>query len=527
MNSPKCRTLLFRLIAAVFTVFIGMLAVMAVFIHCETNIYDYGHSKTITGHTPYLYLGLAVSGCAAVMLLCAFLERITVWAEECKKISRIVFFSCGAVIALTGIFWIAFNDEAPFYDQYNVYQEARRLAGALDEPYDVGYFSVFHRNRGIALAVAAAVGLFGDHLYSFQILNLLAVLVIYYCISKGAGLLFHNPVIEMLTSFLLMLFYPLTVYMTFIYGTLLSIAFTSVGLYAAAAWQETGKIRYAVMLVIAFPLGILMHQSAAIGLMAAAVYLLLDGRKGRLSQNIIIIVIAAGMVFGSMKAVNFIYTEITGVPRDADSIPVTCTIYMGLTSTEGSGGPGSQDGSYGDIFVENNRDGAAANRDAIQRILTVAEEYLTGERSLRFFLEKTEYQWLDPTFGARKIIRMESVEEGTMAHAEAFTAFYNSPFRTLLFKLSIGGMLLLYCTALLTGGFAAYDVKKYPLMALFQLYIIGGSLFQLLWESLSRYCLGYYIWLIPMSAAGMYMLYRRCRDFLASREEKRFQKRKK
>lgn len=510
MNKQRCRKIICGLIAFLFAVFVGILTVWAVFIHCETDIYDYGRAKSIVRHTPYLYAGLAIGAGLAAMLLCAFLERFTFWIEEREKISRIVFYACGAVIVLAGIFWIWFHDEMPFYDQYNVYQEARRLAGALDEPFDAAYFSVFHRNRGIALAVAAAIRLFGDHLYSFPILNLLAVLVIYYCICKSAKLLFHNPVIEILTSLFLMLFYPLIVYVTFIYGTLLSIAFTSVGLYAAAAWHETGKVRYAVMLVLAFPAGILMHQSAAIGLVAAAVYLLLDGRKKRFFGNILVIVLAAGMVFCSMKTVNLLYTGITGVSEEADAIPVTCTIYMGITATDVSGGPGSQDGSYGDIFVENNRDGQAANRDAIQRIFTVMREYLTGERSLRFFLEKTEYQWLDPTFGARKIIRMESADAGTMAHTEAFTAFYHSSFRTVLFKLSVGGMLFLYCCALVMGFYTICDREKYPNVVLLQLYVIGGSVFQLFWESLSRYCLGYFLWLIPMAAAGVYFLYQRC-----------------
>lgn len=500
-----------RLIAVFFTVFIGTLAVLAIFVHCETDIYDYGRAKAIVSHTPYLYAGLAIGTAAVVMLLCAFLERLCIQKEKGEKVARIVFYGCGAVIILAGVFWIVFHDELPFYDQLDVYQEARRLAGVLDEPFNAGYFSVFHRNRGIALFVSVAVRIFGDHLYSFQIFNLLAVLVIYYSICKASGLLFHNPVIEMLTSLFLMFFYPLIIYVTFIYGTLWSIAFTSLGLYAAFGWHETGKIRYAVLIILSFPFGILMHQSAAIGLVAVSLYLAIDGGKRRFSRNLLVIVLTVVLVFVSMKTVNLLYTGITGVSRDADPIPVTCTVYMGLTSTEGSGGPGSQDGSYGDIYVENNRDGEAANRDAIQRIITVTREYLTGRRSLRFFLEKTQYQWLDPTFGARKIIRTEGADQGIMAHEEAYRAFYDSPVRTVIFKLSIGVMLFLYCVVLYTGLYTIYDGKKYPLAVLIQLYVIGGCAFQMLWESLSRYCLGYFIWLLPLAAAGGYLLYGKCR----------------
>ena len=160
--------ILSRLIAVLFAAFIGMLAVLSVFMHCETDIYDYGHAKSVVSHTPYIYGGLAAGTAVLVMLLCAFLERICARPERGEKAARIVFYGCGAALALAGICWILFHDELPFYDQFDVYQEARRLAGVLDEPFDAGYFSVFHRNRGIALFVSIAVRIFGDHLSSLQ-----------------------------------------------------------------------------------------------------------------------------------------------------------------------------------------------------------------------------------------------------------------------------------------------------------------------------------------------------------------------
>lgn len=431
--------------------------------------------------------------------------------ERGEKVARIVFCGCGAVVALASIFWIVFYNEPPIYDQYEVYQEARRLAGVLDEPYNAGYFSIFHRNRGIALFVSLAIRIFGDHLYSFWILNFFAVLLLYYSVCRTARLIFGSTVIEILTSLFMMLFYPVIIYVTFIYGTLWSISLTSFGLYAVVKWHETGKLRYAVIIAAAFSLGILMHQSAAIGLVAAVLYLILDNGKKHFKWNLLVILLTVGMVFGSMKIVNMVYTGITGVSREADPIPVTCTIYMGLTSTEGSDGPGSQDGSYGDIFAENNYDGNAANRDAIHRIMTVMEEYFTGRRSFRFFLEKTEYQWLDPTFGARKIIRMEGVNHDNMVREEAYRSFYEGTLRAIVFKLSIGGMLFVYWSAFLMGICTIYDEKIYPMAILIQLYVVGGCAFQLMWETLSRYCLGYFVWLLPLAAAGGYGLYEWCR----------------
>ncbi len=505
MSGKRPNTKLSYLFSGIFVLFIGILMMMAIFMHCETSLFDYDQTKSIVGHTIYLYLGLALAGIAFAVAFCFFLERIFVATGKEEKICNGIFIFCGFVILAAGIFWILFNDSVPAYDQKTVYLEAQRIAGFLDEPFDTDYFAFFSRNRGVTLLVAAAMKLFGNHLYSFRIINLLAALIVYYSVCRTVKLIFKNSVVTSLTSLLMMMFYPLVIYTSYHYGTLLSIAFTSLGLYGTAALCETGKRRYAAVIILAFPMGILMHQSAAIGLIAAIICLLMNQRP--LLRNIAIAVMAVIVIFLSMKIVDGIYTHITGSDPNADSVPVSCTVYMGLTSDTGVSGPGSQDGADARIFIENNCDEGAANKDALNRILTVVSEYFTGERSISFFVKKLEYQWLDPTFGGRKTIRMNDSNMGEPLNSDAFTAFYNSSLRSVVFKVSIGIMLLVYISALAAGVKSIQNIREYPMMTLLHLYVIGGGAFQLIWESLSRYCLGYFIWLLPLSAFGIWSLY--------------------
>lgn len=496
------------LFAGIFVIIIGGLAILSVFMHCETSLYDYEQTKSITRHTPYIYCGLAIFGIFAFSTLCMILDRIFRIAPKPEKISRGIFFFCGIVILAAGILWIMFNDCVPASDQRDVYAEARRIAGFLDEPFNTEYFTYFPRNRGITLLVAAAIKIFGDHLYSFKIINIFASLIAYFSICKASKLVYDSPVISAITSLILMLFYPIFIYDSYIYGTLLSVAFVSLGLYGTIAYCKTGRTWYIALIIFSFPLGILMHQSAAIGLVAAIIYLIMAEKGKMLVRNIIISAMAIIMVALFMKGTYSLYNHLTGADPDQSSVPVTCTIYMGLTAVDGVAGPGSQDGSYTEVFLENHCDGQAANRDALRRIAIVMQEYLTGKRSLEFFLEKVEYQWLDPTLGARKIIKMNDPNMGDPVNSEEFVAFYKSSFRSYIFKLSIGGMLLIYVCALIAGVKTVRNIKAYSEATLIQLYVIGGFAFQLLWESLSRYCLGYFMWLIPEAAFGLYSLYR-------------------
>ena len=508
MSNKQLSVKLCYLFSGIFLIIIGLLAILSVFIHCETNIYNYAQEKFITRHTPYIYCCLAIFGIGIVGVLCALLERLFLGKEKTEKISNGIFIFCGIIIFVAGICWIIFNDCVPASDQREIYAEAQRIAGVLHEPFNTEYFSLFPRNRGIVLFVALAIKVFGNHLYSFQVINVIASLLAYYSICKTVKMIYHNPIVTSITALFLMLFYPLFIYDSYIYGTLLSVAFVSLGLYATVALCETAKFRYAVLIVLTIPFGTLMHQSAAIGLIASIIYLLMNGERKRLLKNILVSVSTVVMVALLMKLTNITYNYITDANPNASSVPVTCTVYMGLTSTTGDAGPGSQDGSYTELFFENNCDGKAANRDALQRIFTITQEYLTGKRNIRFFLEKTEYQWLDPTFGARRIINKNDPNIGDPPNSDAFIAFYNSSFRTIVFKLSIGGMLLIYTCALIAGFKTIRNIAANPAAILIQLYVIGGFAFQLLWESFSRYCLGYFMWLIPEAAFGLYSLYR-------------------
>ncbi len=506
MEKRQERVVIYNIVTGIYVLFVGSLLLMSVFWHCQTNIYDYGHTKSIERHLPYLYVAAAGLCIGALAALSALLRRVFSHKEVIDgRVSKIIFWGCGAVLAVMCVCWIFFYDSAPVSDQREVFAEARRIAGFLDEPYNTAYFSYFQRNRGITLLAAAALCLFGDHFYAFRVINLIALLVIYGSVCKVTALVFRNPIVSSLTSVFFVLFYPMVIYTSFVYGTLLSIACLSAGMCATVLFCDTGRKRYGAMLVCAFSLGILAHQSAVVGLLAALIYLVLRGGKKEIFRNVIVSVMAVAAVVLSMRLVNTAYDRITGTIPDNEAVPVSCTIYMGITATEGSGGPGSQDGSYTEVFNENRRDGAAANADALRRIARALREYMTGERSLSFFLQKIQYQWLDPTFGARKTIVLNDPNTGAAPNSEAFAAFYDSPLRPAAFKLSNVFMILIYFGALLAGIRMFFDAGICRRGILIELYVIGGGAFQMIWESLSRYCLSYFIWLIPWAAYGIYL----------------------
>lgn len=496
------------LIVGIYLLFTGSLMFMSLFMHCQTNIYDYEHGKTIERHMPFLYCALVALAVGMAAAGCMFV-RIILWEKEkIKRMGKFVFWCCGAVILGMSLFWIVFNDSMPVNDQRDVFLEAQRIAGFLEEPFDTAYFSYFPRNRGITLLTAAVIKIFGNRLWTARLINLPAVLLLYFCVCRAAELIWKNPIITSFTSILMMLFYPTVIYTSYLYGTLLSAALCAGGIYAALLLSEKGGRRYELLFLLAFTAGILAHQSAAVGLLAALVYLLLGSGRREWKRNLFLAVMSAAMVYISLNMVDLVYNRITGADPDASAVPASCTIYMGITSSEGAAGPGSQDRSYTDIFNENNCDGRAANKDAICRIGKALQEYAVGERDVSFFRQKMQYQWLDPTFGARKTIVLNDPNAGDAPNSETFVSFYDSPLRAVIFKLTIGFMLLVYFGAVVggVGGIRkTHREGRCQAQTVIWIYVIGGGAFQMIWESFSRYCFGYFIWLIPMAAYGIYL----------------------
>lgn len=81
-------------------------------------------------------------------------------------------------------------------------------------------------------------------------------------------------------------------------------------------------------------------------------------------------------------------------------MPLTGLVLVGISETECVNGPGSYTGIIDYIFAENNYDTAKPQTVVNSRIIKVCIEYLSGQRSFKFFVDKEIIQWTDPWFAS-------------------------------------------------------------------------------------------------------------------------------
>ena len=296
-------------------------------------------------------------------------------------------------------------------------------------------------------------------------------------------------------------FFPLSMYTTFIYGTLPGIALAALAVYAVIreCENQNGSIAWWGMAVGAFSMAVILYKGEEIFLLAAALTLITVG-IARSAQRRKILAGAALLIVPIVvcKLWQGAAMHRLGMPNDP-GCPLLPRILMGVDAYSEVPVPGFYNGIHEKVFRECHYDAAEANRVCVTHIRNSLVALHKQGRFLAFFGEKIADQWLEPWFGGL-----------TMSNP----AIYNEPNR--LAQSMIGGKLfatlngwlstlvpIVYLAA--AGGVVSVVKKKkneiwylLPMICL-----IGGFLFQLASEAKARYCLPYYLCCFPMAAAGL------------------------
>lgn len=508
VQDNKWGKIFISVITILFTFIIAILTYMSFFEHCIADIHNFSQIRFIDSHQPMLYVGMACVGILLSLGIVCFIDKMLSKSKDGWKSVRKILIVCSGTVFIASIFWIFFNDATPKYDQKVLFDEARRIAGYVEEEYSTAYFEFYPRNKGIMLIMAFMLKILGDSMISFRILNVVGAVILLLSISFSVKKIWTDEKTTIVTALLLTIYYPIIIYTCYLYGTLLSTAFSALGVYATIRFCEDKKFKYLVLALLSFPLGVQMHQSAAIVMIAAMFYIVIYASKKTIFKTVICLILMVGMVFASNKAGDIIYYDIIAKIEPRNAVPTLAYVYMGLSAVDGVGGPGSQDGSNWKIYEENNLDVKATNRDALNRIAQIFSEYVSGERSLKFFEDKVKFQWLDPTFGSRRILESNYPEEGEPPNSEAYLRVRNSHWRNVGFKFAVVGLIITYGLNLFAAIYQIIKKKQDSLHFFIQILLIGGFVFQLFWESISRYCFSYFIWLIPGAAYGLVLLYK-------------------
>lgn len=348
-----------------------------------------------------------------------------------------------------------------------------------------------------------------DNYYALQILNVLYLWLIIFFVVRNTRFLFGREQYHI--GVILMLFFPLSIYVTYIYGNLLSLALSLAAAYYLFRFlTKEGCLWFNSLLVVFLnTLAILAKNNALIFTMAEICVIFLFSvkqaeKKFFLCNALLITAILATYAI-SMTAVNRSLAKYTGA--DKVGTPKISWVAMGLQA----GGPA--EGWYNffnrDVYWDNDCDIEVATALSRASIKESIHNFIENPKyCAQFFYKKICSEWMNPSFEAFSVIQQSSINNPNK------NIHYSVPARWLLHRspgksldathFILNEYLRIYELAVFAGAFLYLIIKRLQVTdCLFIVVFIGGFIFHIFWEAACQYMLPYFVMLIPYGIVGL------------------------
>ena len=367
-----------------------------------------------------------------------------------------------------------------------------------------GYLYTYPQQVGLML-YELPFCFFFDNARPLFFANLAEILVINWHTWQISRMLFQdNHRVNLLTIGLSFLFLPQFFFLAFAYNTIPGLTLFVMGWYWLLRWeQRPEKWGFSVLGAALLGAAVLLRSNYLIGVAAISLWELTmffkTGQKGRLA--VILAAIAFSVGFSSLSKI--LVSSITGATLDG-GIPSVLWIAMGTDPENVYSGPGWYNDYCLDTYFSVDCNGAIASQLGREKILENLTYFLNNPYdALEFFKNKFASTWCEPTF--QSIWCGPLTQLGQEVYTFCTTSLYDmGAVYSAVYRLCKGVLMVLSVSA---AGFCLVRRKDFPVYGMPLIFLTGGVLFHLMWETKSQYVYPYIFMLIPLSAAGLAPFY--------------------
>ena len=510
-----------------------------------TYISDYSRSTMPIKFAPYIIIGL-ISFFVILMIkpLMKRLEKINV-----KKLAYIVFF----VSLIASILWVFIAGVFPMWDSLDVINAAgivsEHPSAIALEKWSTGagsYMERFPFQTPVVLLVLFCMYLAGKNfLIFFQLLNCLSCAASLYFIVKLTDALFKNKKATLISALLCLLFFPMVLYCTFIYGNTICMPF------AIAAWylqklaidnveNRRKFIKYLLLSILCAVISAFFKSTMIIVALALAVVWAVWGLQ---QKKKLVPLLAAILVVVLSKVCIVPLNAIISAKYNVNlqnGVPTIAWITMGLggskeyyadISGDDSIRNDTESAGYFDAFIWIHPDAEYSpeniSKTSKEYLKKRVDHYLADPGLAAEYLgKKAIIEWTEPTFESFLASNWctGAGEEGYPMCARDYTAlgrsFYYGKANAILIFIMDTMQTVLACGALVCLVALRKKIKIQQLSPL--VCILGGALLYLLWENKTQYIMSFYLFMIPYAGVGVAYLTTQ----ISTRLEKRLWKRR-
>lgn len=382
------------------------------------------------------------------------------------------------------------------------------------------YLFCYPFQSGIVLYLYLLSFLFGEgNFVGPQLVNVVFLAVIYGLLAKLSGLFGvaagegtegfgkKRTGLQVAVYAGLIVWVPLSFYVTYLYGILPGMAFSLGAVYFAQRYLATRRLRYIAAASLCMGLATVIKMNCLIYLIAIACFLVYDAvslfflsgekkwKEGAVSLAFIVCMGLSVVLCTGIS--NAVVERIAG--RDLPEGEVMLSwVVMGMQ--EAPLGPGGYNGYISNVFTEYHYDTEKVTQASLADLQKIATRMTENplDEGLPFLARKTAFQWNDPTFICLDRTRGRSAKTQIPGWLKSVIEGRGSV------RLSV---LLNYMHTLILLGMLLYLFLRWKKGTLYELMgavvFLGGYLFHLFWESSASYTIPYFVLLIPYAVCGM------------------------
>ena len=486
------------LILAVITFLYGLTTSVTYELYQEIDLQSTSHA----GRVPLVILTVA-----AVAVLYLLLKKTRVFERKYAAVAFILTLTAvSSLFLVLSVRGLATNDALKLDAIANAF-----LDGDISELKEKGsYLYVYPFQIGYVGYCQLVALIFGkSNFLAHQLVNIIAVITTLYFLIRLSKELFDDERLKNFTALFCLGAVFLTVYTTFVYGDIVSLAPQASGLFFLCRFIREEKIRDASLGGILLGISLVLKTNTYIALIAAVIVIalrLIELRKKALLAGCVLFVILTLMPNAALKEGYKAAFSLDALP---EGVPSSTYFAMGIQDN-GYGQAGWYNGYNANTYRENGYDHALTDEVAKARF---SEDFAALASSpsgmVRFYGKKFLSQWGDAS--CISLRELELTSRHVEGHGDIVNSIIYGRGRDALyllmqvFHLLVFGGSALFLFSLIKKKLAGRSAIN-PAQSMILLYVFGGMLFHEIWEGSSRYTMRYYIFLIPFAACGIYEL---------------------
>lgn len=394
--------------------------------------------------------------------------------------------------------WVLSTQYAARSDQLNVQYAAYTLHfGDYAMFQEDGYLARCNNQLGLVWISYLLSFLFGNYNYvCFQLLNALALTVLYWKLSEIGGHFGMSRLGQLAVILLGILFFPLIMYCSFVYGSILGLMFSLIAVEKELSFFKNLKYRQAVWSAVAIAMAIMLKMNYLIFLIGILIIAIVEMIRSKRVQILLLPVLAVLFCALQSYGVVKISEQFTGESLDQGASSWSY-IAMGLQDSAGSAGWWNGYNEYS--YIESGYNTSVQAETAKQDIRESIKYFWSNKaEALQFFAEKIASQWNNPTFQCFWIVQLSSTDIEKSSWVWYFTSLIGAYQCT--FYLNLLQFLILF--GALSYGIAVWRRSFEPGISVLALIFIGGFVFHLIWEAKAQYTILYFVLLFPYTVMG-------------------------